>query len=119
MGCNMKKNMHIKLVNDNNIILEEDLIYLSNNNTITFFIDNIKNTINLNEQLFIRENEEYTFTLDILNKKSTLLLKKENYLLHLKVDYAILLTNQNNYEISYHLESQENDTLIILELEGE
>ena len=42
MGCNMKKNMHIKLVNDNNIILEEDLTYLSNNNTITFFIDNIK-----------------------------------------------------------------------------
>ena len=76
MGCNMKKNMHIKLVNDNNIILEEDLTYLSNNNTITFFIDNIKNTINLNEQLFIRENEEYRRIKTTMKFPITLKVKK-------------------------------------------
>ncbi len=115
----MAKKIHIKLLNDNNIILDTLASYKNNNNLITFTIDDMFHTLNIKEEILTRENDEYLFTLDIKKKKSTINLKKENYILHLNVEYAILFTNQNIYEISYRIETQDNDIKIILELEGE
>ena len=115
----MKKILNIKLFEDDNILLNKKISYLVDNNIISFFIDDMKNTIDLNKKTLIRENDEYIFTLDITNKKSTIKLKKEKYLLQLKVEYAILLTNQNIIEISYCLETHQNNMKLLLELEGE
>ena len=42
-----------------------------------------------------------------------------NYLLQVKVEYAILLTNQKGFEIDYLIETQDEVNKLYLNLEGE
>ena len=114
----MKKMLNIRIIDDNNI-KNEKVSYIKNDDRIIFILDNVKNTINIKEKTYTRENEEYNLFIDLINKNCTLKLKKENYLLHLNVEYAILLTNQNIIQVSYKLETQENKVHLELELEGE
>lgn len=110
--------MNLKLIENEEIIYAKDhLTYQLENNILSFKIEDMSHTIDLETSEFTRENEEYSFYLNILDKKSELLLKKENYLLQVKVTYANILRNQKVIEISYLIETNDNPTKIIIELE--
>ena len=58
--------------------LEEDIL--------KFKMEDMEHTLDLKSKQFIRENEEYSFLLDIENQKSQITLKKENYTVNLSSD---------------------------------
>ena len=72
----MKKMLNIKIINDNNI-KNEKVSYIKNDDRIIFILDNVKNTINIKEKTYTRENEEYNLFIDLINKNCNLKLKKE------------------------------------------
>lgn len=114
------KTLDLKLITDNNITIDKKRVpYKVENNVYTFIIDKLTHKLDITNETFLRENDDYSFFLDIKNKKSELFLKKENYLLQVKVEYAILLTNQKGFEIDYLIETQDEVNKLYLNLEGE
>ena len=86
------------------------------NNKIHFFIDDMEHLLDLNNDTFIRENNEYSFFLNIKNKECELTLKKEHYFLNIEVEYANLLKNKNSIHLAYQLESEEDPVELVIEL---
>lgn len=113
-------NSYLKLVlkSGEEIVFEKkDVPYQKIEEQIKFQIEEMTHIINLNEETFLRENEEYSFILDIKNKKSEIKLKKEQYVLQVEVEYAILLKNQNEINISYLIETDDNTYNLVLSFE--
>lgn len=83
-----------------------------------FFLDNIRNSIYITDRLiFIRESDDYIFTLEISDSsRSTLLLKKENMTFDINVVSAIYKDNKDSIDFSYKLESDDDEHQIILEI---
>lgn len=83
-----------------------------------FFLDNIRNSIYITDRLiFIRESDDYIFTLEISDSsRSTLLLKKENMTFDINVVSAIYNDNKDSIDFSYKLESDDDEHQIILEI---
>jgi len=110
--------INLFLYNGEELVLQKNNIYCTkNNNSLNFEFDQMSHQIDLENQTFLRENDEYTLFLDILNKKCELSLKKEQYTLQLEVEYAILLKNKNKIEISYLIETDNRENKLIVELE--
>lgn len=111
---------YLKLVlkSGQEVVFEENKVpFTKIDEQIKFQIEGMTHIINLNEETFLRENEEYSFLLDIKNKKSEIALKKEQYVLQVEVEYAILLKNQNEINISYLIETDDNVYNLVLSLE--
>ena len=89
--------------------LEEDIL--------KFKMEDMEHTLDLKSKQFIRENEEYSFLLDIENQKSQITLKKEQYNLQVLVEYANLLTNKNEIQLSYFIETDDHENVLTIELE--
>lgn len=112
--------MNIKLKKGDKIVLEKEQIpYKIKEEIITFLLDDMKHSLNLKTEEFTRENEEYSFFLDTLNKNCEITLKKEQYYLQVGVEYATLLKNKNVIELTYFIETDDEKTTLLLELEGE
>lgn len=84
---------------------------------LKFKMEDMEHTVNLKSKQFIRENEEYSFLLDIENKKSQITLKKENYTLQVLVEYANLLKNKNEIQLSYFIETDDHENVLKIKLE--
>ncbi len=99
----------------NNIVVEEyrDIKGISNNNSIVLNINKIKTT--LKDKIFIRENNEFKFELDILNKKSLYILKEHNLKYDIKVRKSTIKEQKNKIIIEYDIET--NEDLIKIEIE--
>ena len=85
-----------------------------------FFLDNITNYIYITDRLiFIRENDDYKFELEISNKPTCLLtLIKENKCFDINVISSSYKDNGSYIDIEYELESDDGDKHhIILEIE--
>ncbi len=112
--------MKLKLLKGTKTILEKDHVpYTFKYNILTFQIENMEHTLNLETQEFTRENEEYAFFLNILDENCEITLKKEQYYLQVLVEYANLLKNKNILELSYYIETEDSEIKLIIELEGE
>ena len=112
--------MKITLKKAGKIVLEKkDVSYTFKNEMLNFQLEDMTHSLNTLTKEFTRENDEYSFFLDIENKNCEITLKKEQYYLQVKVEYAILLENKNIYEITYLLETDDEETKLIIELEGE
>lgn len=104
----------IKFKNDKEI--NEDIINMIDNKA-TFNLNDIINTITLDNNNIIieRENEEYYFAIDFIRKKSIYKLKDYN----LEFDIPVIIANysikDNKIELNYQLES--NESLITISLE--
>ena len=61
----------------------------------------------------------YSFLLDIENEKSEINLKKEQYNLQVLVEYANLLKNKNDIQLSYFIETDDHENVLKIELIGE
>ena len=111
----MKKRLHITLKNgQENIIDEENIEGNIQNQIITFSFQNMHHTLDLAEESFLRENDDYAFFLDIQNQKSEITLKKEQYNLQVLVEYANLLKNKNEMKISYFIETDNNENVLTI-----
>lgn len=112
--------MNIILKKGEEVVLEKKNIpYEKKENSIVFPLEDMVHTLNLETKEFIRENEEYAFFLDIENKNCEITLKKEKYYLQVQVEYANLLENKNEINLTYFIETDDSATELILELEGE
>ncbi len=80
------------------------------NNTYTMILDDIKTSIN--EDLLIRENNEFRFNLDIKNKTAIYLLKEKNVSFDIKIEKINIKKEKSNIILEYKLESDEEKTII-------
>lgn len=95
-------------------VLNQKIKVDKNNNSLKFNLENCITTIDLETELFTRENEEYIFLLDIQKEKCEIKLKKEDYLLQVNVEYAILLKNQNELKLNYLIETDDNPMSLVI-----
>lgn len=113
----MKKVISLKLYKDNNLENEYQDIKTLYNKSYIFVIDNIKTIID--EEKFIRENDEFKFHLDIKNKQATYLLKEQKMLFDIKVE-KISYKNENDIIIlEYRISSDESNIKIKIEVKGD
>lgn len=113
----MVVNINLKLFKDNRKELEyQNINALKTNNFLSFFIDDVKTTINTN--FFIRENNEYKFLLDIKNKKCTYLFKEKNMEFDIFVEKVKFFESSKQLTLFYKIESDESETKIKIELEN-
>ncbi len=102
------------LIKGEDKVLESIVLGNIIDNIISFKIEDMLNTIDINKEFFIRENDEYKFFLDFLNKSCILTLKKENYSLDINVDKCNFEVFDNKIIIDYYIETDEcNNNLII------
>jgi len=113
-------NLHLKLIKQGEVILEKSNIpYQKQENIYKFQFDDMDHIINLDPLEFTRENDEYSFFLNIENKKCEIYLKKEQYYLNVLVEYATLLKNKNVIDLTYYIETDDSETRLLIELESE
>lgn len=99
---------------------DEKLVdYIYNNlenedNKIRFNVLEYETMLNLNDMIFTRENKEFKFTLDILNKTCTIHLKNENLDLDINVDQCELKNINNRITLEYIIESDDAKNKIII-----
>lgn len=111
--------LNVKLLTKEEVVINERVPYTINNNVLSYKIGEMLHTLDFINELFIRENEEYAFTLNIKEKTSEIRLKKEEYILQVKVEYANLLTEKKEINLKYLIETDDNEMHLIIELEGE
>jgi len=95
-------------------------LYCKNEKKYKFFLDNITNYIYITDRLiFIRENEDYKFELEISNKSNCkLTLNSENKTFNINVLNASYKEEKNYIDIRYELETDiDSKHHIILEIE--
>ena len=110
----------IILTNGENIVLEEENVKgVLEDDVLYFTLDDMSHILDFNKKTFLRENDEYSFLLDIENEKSEINLKKEQYNLQVLVEYANLLKNKNDIQLSYFIETDDHENVLKIELIGE
>ena len=114
----MKKLLNLRLYKDKKIENEYlNIKSLYNNDTYKFKIDGIKTTIS--NKVFIRENSEYKFTLNLITKEGLYLLKENDMLFDIDVLKLSFKFNDNNIILEYRLSSDEDDIKIEIDIEGD
>jgi len=109
--------LNIKLYKDNDLYIDRNITYLLNDNTLSFNLDNIDNTIisTIDTLTIIRENNEYKMILTIDNNgkhSCTYLLKEIDTTFDILVDSAYFNIKDKLYDIYYQLESDDKTTHI-------
>ena len=119
----MKSVLSLTLYNENEKILEiKDVEYHKEKEEISFVHDNITYTIGTKKekQYFIRESDEFTFSLDITKRTCTYLLKETNTMLDVQVIDCSLEQRKNEIILEYDMESTEGKNKVHIDLkEGE
>lgn len=104
---------NIKLYYDNIISKEyEEIRVLHKSDNYIFYLDEVKTS--LNNKYFIRENNDYCFTINIKNNTSTLLLKENNYLYDVDVEY-LNFKEEEQITLEYKISTDEHQIKLVLE----
>lgn len=103
-----------------NDILNKTIDKITNNiDSYSMMDDDVKMDINIIPNvLIVRENSEYLFKLDILNKTCTYRLKEYNLVYDIKVLSSNYINNGNEIIIEYSLETDDEVTKVIIKNEG-
>lgn len=87
-------------------------------NVIQFECFEYDTIINLEDESFTRENDDFLFFLDIKNKYCTIQLKKEKLDFDIHVDECILHKENNKIILEYTIETEDaKNKLVIKDLE--
>ncbi len=105
----------LKLYKNDQLIKEyKEIKALEKEDTILFFIEDVKTSVSKKE--FIRENKEYQFKIDFRTNTCTYLLKENNTLFDINVEKKTSYKkDQNKITIIYKIETEEE--LIRVEIE--
>ena len=87
---------------------------LDEENRISFSLLDYDTTIDLNEETFLRENDEYIFYLDIKNKKCKIELKKESITFDVLVEECNMEVLGTKIVIEYFIETDEARNKIVI-----
>lgn len=95
--------------NESEILKIDNLSYRIKKNDIEFTHDNVTYIVRISNinALFVRENNEFKFVLDIMNNKCFYKLKETDTLLEIKVLQSSSKIDENNFIIEYELETEE------------
>ena len=99
----MSGKLNLKLYGNNTIIFNaENVNYIFDNSELNFSINNEKYNIktSLNNNIFIKENDESIFTLDISNKECNYLLKEINKSFDINVLDSLFIEENNLIKIA-------------------
>jgi len=110
----IKKFINWRLLNDGIIVIDNKNIeceyevnkfikYKENDNTINY--------IDLEKQLYIRDNNEFMFKIDFINKVFNYNLKSENVMLEDSIKCQFKISN-NVVEMKYNLDDEEKSIII-------
>ena len=114
----MLRTIKLKLYKNNHLELEEKNIKcIEQRGNYSFKLKDSKMIIN--DRMFIRENDEFKFSLSFKEKTCTYLFKERNITYDIKVEKLEFHKNSTNIEIIYKIETDESETRILLEKDGE
>lgn len=114
----MKKILNLRVYKAHKITNEYlNIKALYVNNTYTFKIDGVKTTISKN--LFTRENSEFKFSLDLINREGLYLLKENDMLFDIDVLKLSSKFTNRNIILEYRLSSDEDIIKIEIDIEGD
>ena len=110
----------IHFINDENKMEIDNIINLEEKKSkkYKFFLDNIMNYIYITDRLiFIRENDDYKFELEISKKPvCTITLKDENKSFNINITNANFEESEHCIDIYYELETDNDKHHVILEI---
>ncbi len=114
----MKKLLNLRLYKAKKIENEYlNIKSLYTNDTYTFKIDGVKTSIN--KKMFIRENNEFKFSLNLITKEGLYLLKENDMLFDIEVLKLSSKFTDNNIILEYRLSSDEDIIKIEIDIEGD
>ena len=110
----IKKYINWTLFNDNEILVKyEDIECEFNNNILVFNEKNTINTIDINNKIYIRETNEFTFKIDFKNKEFEYILKEKDLKIKDKLKSASF-ENSKDIILIYNLDEEEKKIIINL-----
>lgn len=112
LNCDIKKRGKI-------IANAKHVPYELEDNILTFEWEDMKHCLDLENMEFTRENDDYSFFLNIKEQTSEIRLKKESYYLQVQVEYANLMKVKNMITLKYFIETDDEETEVCIELEGD
>ena len=107
--------LSVCLIKGEEVVLKDKVIGSFKNQVLSFKLEDMDNIIDLNKGLFIRENDEYQFYLDFLNKSCILTLKNENYSLDINVDKCSIEYVDNKVTINYFIDTDDSNNCFKIE----
>ncbi len=102
----------------NNQLIYQDILKNENNNQNSYYFNlfDYNTILDLENQTLLRENEEYTFLLNISNKTANLLLKKENIDFDIEVNECFLDIKDSKITLEYLIETSDAKNKLIIEV---
>lgn len=88
--------------------------FIFENNILEFSMLEYHTKIDLQQKLFIRENEDFQFLLDIKNKICTIHLIKEDMTFNILVDFCELKELHNQIILEYIIESDDAKNKLVI-----
>jgi len=113
-GGYIKKLINWSLLNDGKIIINNENIEceFEANKFIKYQEDkNTFNLINLKEESYLRENDEFIFKIDFKNKLFNYILKENDFLVEDKISCSMLLKN-STIVLKYKIDEEEKKIII-------
>lgn len=110
----MNNNRFLCTLYKNNRNIYEQEFNNENQALYEFNMLDFKTILDIKQETFIRENNEYKFFLDIKNKACLITLKQENLTFDILVEEVNLLVLNNKIVLEYFIETDEERTKIII-----
>ena len=114
-GDYIKKFINWKLISNNNEVVNNEFVECEFVNDILKYLENdTMNIIDLNKNIYIRENDEFTFEIDFNNRLFNYILKKEELSIENAVIDAEIKKNNSDILLKYNLGDEIKEIIIQL-----
>ncbi len=109
------KEFNLQFIKNDNVIYNQKLKNNSHSlNILQFYLFDYLTTIDLLNQILIRENDDFKFTLDFLNQNCLIFLKSEELEVPVNVEYSFFQNDQSKITIEYQIESDDSKTKLTI-----
>ncbi len=107
--------MNLKLYKNNLLDQEyKNINCMYQNSNISFLLNDCK--MILNKHIFLRENNEFKFNINLQTKTCTILLKEHNKEFDIPIEQVSFSQKDNIMVLSYKTESDDKSTKMVIEL---
>lgn len=110
------KELRFTLKKNDKIELEQKATYQQDKNCLLFELNGFQHQLDLNQIIFERKNEEYSFILDVKMKTAQLNMFNLNKVFDLEVESTDYLIEENNININYQLKTEDEISTIIIKM---
>lgn len=111
----MVTKMNLKLYKDNLLEQEhKDINCMYQNNNVSFLLNDCK--MILNKHIFLRENNDFKFNINLNTKTCTILLKEQGKEFDIPIEQVSFSQQDKNMILAYKTASDDKSTKIVIEL---